>query len=72
MVYLICKLIRIPERYTRERRGQEIFNEKIELKPYKKYNGKVVKKPITYVHQEDLEQDENAIEVETEEVETNE
>ena len=28
MVYLICKLIRIPERYTRERRGQEIFNEK--------------------------------------------
>ena len=50
----------------------EIFNEKIELKPYKKYNGKVVKKPITYVHQEDLEQDENAIEVETEEVETNE
>lgn len=51
---------------------KEIFNEKIELKPYKKYNGKVVKKPITYVHQEDLEQDENAIEVETEEVETNE
>lgn len=50
----------------------EIFNEKIELKPYKRYNGKVVKKPITYVHQDDLEQDENAVEVETEEVETNE
>lgn len=50
----------------------EIFNEKIELKPYKRYKGKVVKKPITYVHQDDLENDEDAIEVETVEEETQE
>lgn len=49
----------------------EIFTEKIELKPYKRYKGKVVKKPITFVHQDDLEEDENAIEVESVE-ETNE
>ena len=49
----------------------EIFTEKIELKPYRRYKGKVVKKPITFVHQDDLEEDENAIEVESVE-ETNE
>ena len=42
----------------------EIFDEKIETKPYKKYTKKVVKTPITYVHQDDLENDENAVEVE--------
>lgn len=42
----------------------EIFEEKIEVKPYKRYNKKVVKKPITYVHQDDLEEDENSIETE--------
>lgn len=50
----------------------EIFNEQLELKPYKRYNGKVVKKPITYVHQEDLENDEEAVEVEAVEEDTNE
>ena len=51
----------------------EIITEKIELKPYKRYKGQVVKKPITYVHQDDLENDEESIEVETvEEVESNE
>ena len=51
---------------------KEIFNEKIELKPYKKYNGKVVKKPITYIHQDDLENDEESIEVEEVQEETQE
>ncbi len=41
----------------------EIFDEKITVKPYKRYNKKVVKNPITYVHQDDLENDENAVEV---------
>ncbi len=43
----------------------EIFAEKIEVKPYKRYDKKVVKTPITYVHQDDLEEDEESIEVET-------
>jgi len=43
----------------------EIFTEKIELKPYKRYKGKVVKQPITYVHQDDLEEEQNAIEAES-------
>ena len=42
----------------------EIFDEKIETKPYKRYSKKVIKKPITYIHQDDLENDENAVEVE--------
>ena len=42
----------------------EIFDEKIETKPYKRCTKKVVKKPITYIHQDDLENDENAVEVE--------
>lgn len=46
----------------------EIFDEKIAVKPYKRYTKQVVKKPITYVHQEDLENDKNAVEVEAEEV----
>lgn len=43
----------------------QIFDEKIAVKPYKKYEKQVVKKPITYVHKEDLENIENAIEAET-------
>lgn len=43
----------------------EIFDEKIAVKPYKKYEKQVVKKPITYVHKEDLENIENAVEAET-------
>lgn len=43
----------------------EIFDEKIQTKPYKRCNKKIVKKPITYVHQDDLENDKNAVEVET-------
>ena len=42
----------------------EIFDEKIAVKPYKRCTKKVVKKPITYIHQDDLENDENAVEVE--------
>lgn len=42
----------------------EIFDEKIELKPYKKCTKQIVKQPITFVHQDDLENDENAVEVE--------
>lgn len=48
----------------------EIIKEKAEMKPYKRYSKPVVKKPITFVHFEDLE--ENSTEVEAEEVETQE
>lgn len=47
----------------------EIINEKIAVKPYKKYTKQVVKKPITFVHQEDIENINNA--VETENIEEN-
>ena len=47
----------------------EIFDEQIAIKPYKRCNKKVVKKPITYIHQDDLENDENAVEVEAVETE---
>lgn len=50
----------------------EIIDEKVAVKPYKKYTKKLFKNPITYVHQEDLENDENAIEVETVEEQTEE
>ena len=47
----------------------EIFEEKIAVKPYKRCDKKVIKTPITYVHQDDLEEDETSIEVETVETE---
>lgn len=47
----------------------EIFDEKIAVKPYKKCTKNIVKTPITYVHQDDLENDVNAFEAEVEEVE---
>mgnify|MGYP003304525915 CR=1 FL=1 len=52
----------------------KVVVELVEPKPVVKVTTKkVVKKPITYVHQDDLEQDENAVEVEAvEEVESNE
>lgn len=50
----------------------EIFDEKIAVKPYKRCTKKVVKKPITYIHQDDLEADKEAIEVETVETEVTE
>ena len=50
----------------------EIFDEKISVKPYKRCTKKVVKKPITYIHQDDLEADKEAIEVETVETEVTE
>lgn len=49
-----------------------IIEEKIAVKPYKKYTKQVVKKPITYVHKEDLENIENAVEAETVEENTEE
>ena len=44
---------------------EEIFKEKIAVKPYKKCNKQVVKKPITFIHKEDIEKEANAVEVES-------
>ena len=41
---------------------EEIINDKIEFKPYKRCTKKFVKKPITFVHQEDIEAQEQALE----------
>ena len=41
---------------------EEIINEQVKTKPYKRIDKEIVKKPITYVHREDLE---NAEEAET-------
>lgn len=43
---------------------EELFKEKIEIKPYKRYTKQVVKNPITFVHKEDIENEANAVEVE--------
>lgn len=48
----------------------EIIDEKIKTKPYKVCKKKFVKKPITYVHKEDLEAQEEALHAEAENVET--
>lgn len=47
----------------------EIFREKAALKPYKKCDKRICKNPITFVHKEDLEMQEQALEVEHTEVE---